>query len=151
MDLQVELHRVLQVLHEAGVEYALCGGLALAVHGAPRATTDIDLLMREDDVPTVLSLVEPLGYRFRANPMRFPDGMRIQRVTRIAGREAITLDLLLVDDAGATAEAFASRTTVSTGAGDVTVVSREGLVALKVWAGRPQDLADIQRLEDDDR
>ena len=33
-------------MDEAGVDYALCGGLAVAAHGAPRATRDIDLLGR---------------------------------------------------------------------------------------------------------
>jgi len=33
----------------------------------------------------------------------------------------------------------------------VSVVSREGLIRMKAWAGRPQDIADIARLRDLDR
>ena len=43
MDLIAELKRVTGAFDEAGLTYALCGGLAVAVHGAPRATTDLDL------------------------------------------------------------------------------------------------------------
>ena len=44
VDLLDELRALLATLDEQGLEYALVGALALAVHGAPRATTDIDLI-----------------------------------------------------------------------------------------------------------
>ena len=43
LDLLEELKNVLARLEQDGVPYALCGGLAMAVHGYPRATVDIDL------------------------------------------------------------------------------------------------------------
>ena len=45
MDLHQELVQLIDALEAAGAEYALCGGLALAVHGHPRFTKDIDLLV----------------------------------------------------------------------------------------------------------
>ncbi len=42
-DPYAELLALARALDAAGLEYALCGGLALAVYGAPRATRDIDL------------------------------------------------------------------------------------------------------------
>lgn len=149
MDLQVEFSRVIGALRDAGIEYAVCGGLAVAIHGAPRATKDIDLLVLEGDLESVLETVRPLGYRFRANLMRFPDGMRIQRVTRIDGRDLMTVDLLLVGEE--TREAWESRRPVETGEGTVSVIGRDALIALKIWAGRAQDLADVERLSGDDR
>ena len=41
VDLYAELTGIVSVLETRGIEYALCGGLALAIHGAPRATQDI--------------------------------------------------------------------------------------------------------------
>ena len=38
--------RRVRALERAKVPYALCGGLAVALHGFPRATKDIDLLSR---------------------------------------------------------------------------------------------------------
>ncbi len=140
MDLLVEFQRVVGAVEAAGVDYALCGGLAVALHGAPRATRDIDLLVREGDVESVLAALKPLGFTFRAKPMNFADGMRIRRVTRIDGRDLLTVDLILVGPE--TEEAFEARQIVAT---------EGGRVAVKVWAGRPQDLADVQRLADDDR
>lgn len=149
MDLQVELTRILATLHAAGIDHALCGGLAVAIHGAPRATKDIDLLVQEADVERILEAVRAVGYTFRAAPMRFPDGMRIQRVSRVADGAVLTVDLLLVDEN--TRPAWESRVNFRTEEGDVCVVGREALMAMKAWAGRPQDLYDIQRLQGDDR
>ena len=50
LDLYDELKAVLSALEKAEVPYALCGGLALAVYGHPRATVDIDLLVPADFV-----------------------------------------------------------------------------------------------------
>lgn len=49
MDLFAEVVALTAALEAAEVDYAICGGEALAVHGAPRATRDIDLLARETD------------------------------------------------------------------------------------------------------
>jgi hypothetical protein len=42
-----ELSQLISALSENGVEYAVCGGLSLAIHGFARATLDIDVLIRE--------------------------------------------------------------------------------------------------------
>ena len=55
-DLIAELEQLVDALHADAAEYALCGGLALAVHGHPRATKDIDLLVRAEAVPHLLAL-----------------------------------------------------------------------------------------------
>jgi hypothetical protein len=38
LDLEAELDAVIGALSHAGIEYAVCGGLAMAIHGKPRAT-----------------------------------------------------------------------------------------------------------------
>lgn len=45
MDLYDELKDLVSALHAHEIPYALCGGLALAVHGIPRSTIDIDLMV----------------------------------------------------------------------------------------------------------
>ena len=46
LDLYAELRRIVAALDAAGVPYALAGGLAVSIYTTPRATEDIDLLMR---------------------------------------------------------------------------------------------------------
>ena len=55
MTLFDELRGILEALESAQVPYALVGGLAVAVWGAPRATKDIDLLIRREDLPAALA------------------------------------------------------------------------------------------------
>jgi len=40
MDLLEELKNLAAKLHSEGIEYALCGGLAMAIYAMPRATLD---------------------------------------------------------------------------------------------------------------
>jgi hypothetical protein len=148
LDLEQELGAIVDALTAEKIEYALCGGLAMAVHGAPRATIDIDLLVREEDVERIRGIVSPLGFTFRAFPMTFAGGnVRIERVTKIdpSDGETLMLDLLLV-----TPElegAWLGRERRHWRDGMLTVVSREGLIQLKTYRSSTQDRADIERLE----
>jgi hypothetical protein len=144
IDLLEDFRALVSALEREGIEYAVVGALALAVHGFPRATKDIDLLIRKEDLGAVLRVAEPIGYRFPAEPMTFRDGMELQRVTKVAGGDHLTLDLLFVDDR--LEGVWASRKRVQSQRGSITVISRDALVEMKARAGRPQDLADLERL-----
>ena len=146
LDLYEQTLDVLSAFAAAGVPYALAGGVALAVHGVPRATIDIDVLIPPEQAERALELAAGLGFSVVALPMRFADGTEVRRATRIAGEDALTLDLLLAGPH--LASAWNGRQTVDTERGPVVVVSREGLIAMKAASGRPQDLADIERLRE---
>ncbi|HEY0158318.1 MAG TPA: hypothetical protein VGF28_13635 [Thermoanaerobaculia bacterium] len=146
MDLEEELGAVVDALHAAGVEYALCGGLALAVHGAPRATIDIDLLVGTGDVARVREIAEGLGFRFPAMPMNFSN-IRIDRITKIdAVGDTLMLDLLVTTPE--LEHVWRGRQHLPWKGRQISVVSREGLVTLKMLRASKQDLADIERLRD---
>ncbi len=146
LDLEQELDAVLSALDANHIEYALCGGLAMAIHGYPRATVDIDLLVKANDHARIFSAVEPLGFRVHAKPMTFYRGaVQIRRVTKIdSDGEALMLDLLFVTPANASA--WRSRQAVTWRGRSIAVVSPEGLIALKLRRASKQDLADIERL-----
>ena len=71
LDLTEELQAITRTLAERGIEYALCGGLAMAVHGLARATVDIDLLVREEDQQRALEAAADLGFVLPAGDMTF--------------------------------------------------------------------------------
>lgn len=150
MILYDELRSVLTALDEGGVDYALVGGLAVAVWGAPRATKDIDLLVQPDTLAQAMSAVRTRGFTFEALPFEFQDGMSLRRVNKVDQEGNImTVDFILVDRN--LAPAWASRSRLPFGEGYVVVVSREALIGMKALAARPQDIADIQHLKDLDR
>jgi hypothetical protein len=153
VDLFAEVIALTVALDAASVDYAICGGVALAIHGAPRATKDIDLLAREADLPRLRQVVQTCGFTIEALPMTFStSGISIHRFTKIEpdGR-TLMLDVLLAE--GALEAVWQTRARVafaSSGAPERTlwVVSRSGLITLKLAAGRPQDIVDIQRLQE---
>jgi hypothetical protein len=149
-DLEQELDQIRTVLDAQHIEYALCGGLAMAVHGAPRATIDIDLLINGEDVEHVENAAAPLGFRIKATPMTFSGGaIKIRRVSKIdpVDGEVLMLDLLLVTPQ--VASSWETREQRMWSGRPLTVVSKEGLVTLKVFRSSDQDRADIARLREE--
>lgn len=151
LDLIAELEHVVERLAEAGVEYAICGGLAVAIHGHPRATMDIDLLVQPEQVPLALAAAQAAGFDIPARLMTF--GLRtatprqVQRVSKLDPDTGalLSLDLLLV---GPTLDdVWRGRIAVTWRGRAIWLVSRDGLATMKRLAGRPQDLADLAALE----
>jgi hypothetical protein len=144
-DVYAELVALLEAFDTAGVEYALCGALALAAHGAPRATKDIDLIARKEDHDRIRELARGLGYVFEALPMEFSgSGIEVQRYSKLVDGRPLMLDLLWLIPK--LERVWADRVRLAWRDRTLTVVSREGLITLKLTAGRPQDLVDIQSL-----
>jgi hypothetical protein len=151
LDLYDELAALLDALEAANAEYAVCGGLAMAIHGFPRATIDVDLVVPTTAAEAVLECARGLGYTIPADPMPLAGGaVEIRRVSKIdaASRDLLSLDLLVVTPA--IEQVWRERTRVRWERGELWVVSRQGLVHLKRLRGSGQDLDDIKRLEGDE-
>ncbi len=132
------------------IPYAVCGGWAMAIHGALRATIDIDLMVQSDDLEMAWEVAQSLGYNVEGVPLNFDDGaIQIRRISKIDPdrKQLITVDFLLVPEG--TREVWTGRETLPWRHGTISAVSREGLIKLKELSGRPQDLVDIQRLQDE--
>jgi hypothetical protein len=146
MDLLGEYTALVEGLRSAGVEYATCGGLAMAVHGFIRATKDIDLLIQEQDVEQAFSVARSLGFD-EGLPLDFNAGkFKLRRLSKIdsEARELVTIDFLIVTDW--MKDVWDERQEVEWESGRAWVVSREGLIKMKTLAGRDQDLVDIRNL-----
>jgi hypothetical protein len=150
LNLYDEFKSLIARLAEMNAEYAVCGGLAMAVHGFPRATIDIDLLIPEESLNETLSVADQLGYTIVAMPMKFAGGkIDIRRVSKLdtESGDVLTLDLLLVTSA--IEEVWESRLEALWENQKLLVVSRAGLIALKSLRNSEQDLADIKRLTEE--
>lgn len=145
-----ELRDLIAALNRGGIDYALCGGIAMAIHGRPRATVDIDMLILAEALSDTLRIAGDLGYTVRGLDMHFPrDVIEIRRVSKIdrARKAVLTLDMILVTEA--IREVWDTRVKARLGGDNLFVVSKEGLITLKKMSGRPQDLADISALTED--
>jgi len=119
------------------------------VWGVPRATKDIDLLVLPDAIERAKEAAARRGFVRSAGPIRFRDGVSIERVRRVRDGALLTVDFMLVNE-GLSA-AWASRIQLRAAEHSLTVVSRDALMAMKLAAARPQDIADVEKLQDLDR
>lgn len=135
----------LLVLNRTGVVYALCGGLAVGVHGFIRATKDIDVVVDTDaDAAVATQALLANGWLAHADTIDFPDGFRLLRLFKVFGRDLHVLDLLRSPDG----QSWARHRERSELDGAICwVLDRPTLIGMKRLAGRPQDLIDIQNLE----
>lgn len=118
MDLYLELQSLLHALQRDQVDYALCGGFALAVYGIVRATEDIDLMVLESSLPHIRQTVESLGFRLASSALLFhEDQVQIHRLVKTwqNSEDSVVLDLLLVSPL--IKPAWDTRTIVSTDLG----------------------------------
>lgn len=151
LDIYDELRKLIGLLDEHEINYALCGGLAMAIHARPRSTIDIDMLILSESLERVLPIALELGYNIRGKDLSFANGViEIRRVSKIdpESGDLLSLDLLLV-----THEIFPiweSRTIADWEGGKLSVVSRNGLISLKKLRGSGQDQDDIKALEGGD-
>ena len=137
-------------LVDARVPFAVCGGIAMSIHARPRATIDIDLLAPSDAIPSLEGALAPLGFVRRGEPLHLARGeIVLHRLTRIVSGDPDVLGLDVIEvRSGATGRAWETRLSLEWEECPVTVVSREGLIALKRLGGSPRDLADIDALEE---
>ncbi|MEW6752489.1 MAG: nucleotidyl transferase AbiEii/AbiGii toxin family protein [Candidatus Latescibacterota bacterium] len=149
LDLYEELRALVTSLADRRIDYALCGGLAMAVHGIPRATVDIDLVVLAEAIDQVKDLAQRLGFAMEAGPRRFREGaVEIHRLSKPdpESEDFVSLDLLVVTPL--LREVWDSREVVAWEGAPLRVVSRAGLVILKSLRGSGQDRDDIARLQE---
>ena len=148
MELTTELGAIVEALDTAKIPYAVCGGIAVTLHGYTRFTQDIDLLIRPEHLDGALAAVAPLGYVLEGGniPLGYgePSARDLFRISKAQERDLMTLDLLIVNPL--IEPVWSSRIEFAWEGRVLTVVSLEGLAVLKRLAGRPQDLLDLDKL-----
>ena len=147
MDLFEELTQLCLRFEAAGIEYALCGGLAMAVYAFPRSTLDIDIMIEAESLEGAKQVGRDLGFGIDAGLMTFRGGaVHIHRLTKIphGSPDPLVLDMLLVTPP--VRPVWETRQRVSWEGGELPVVSPQGLIQLKSMRGSGQDRDDIEHL-----
>ncbi len=145
---------LLRILSEAGVECIIIGGVAAAVHGAARATFDLDIVYRrtpENVRRLVLALTPhhpylrgaPPGLPFRWDVATIQHGLNFTLTTDIGD-----LDILGEIVGGGGYDALLPSTVVIRAFGvDCRLLNLDRLIEVKRAAGRPKDFEAIAELE----
>ncbi|MFZ5469914.1 MAG: nucleotidyl transferase AbiEii/AbiGii toxin family protein [Myxococcota bacterium] len=142
----IELLRDLQVpLSRLGLRWYVFGAQALAVHGIPRHTLDVDVTVEvpQSQLGALLTLLEQAGFRLRISEGVDSFVAQTRVLPLFHARTGLPMDLVLAGPGPE--EEFLSRAThVDIGETRVPVVSAEDLVVLKVLSGRDKDRSDIR-------
>ena len=138
---------MLNALSAEAAEVLVVGAYAVAGHGLPRATGDIDLWVRPtpENAARVWRALERFGApRSRLSPASFTERDIVYQI----GVPPNRIDLLTTIDGVSFADAWADRVTSTVDGVTFQMISKRHLLANKRATGRPQDLADVARLEE---
>lgn len=137
---------ILSAFNAEGVEFLLVGAYALAAHGAPRATGDLDLWISpsaENAGRTWRALV-----RFGASLTGLSEADLSTPGTVVQiGREPCRIDLLTAIDGVGFDEAWGAKREIQVDGMTIPVIGRREFLKNKRATGRLKDLADAERLE----
>lgn len=124
----------------------MVGAYALAAHGLPRATGDLDLWVAPTagNAPRVLRALARFGAPLSG--ITEDDLAATDQVLQI-GVPPRRIDLVTSIDAVEFPAAWAARAEITVDGVRLPVLGREHLIRNKRAVGRPQDLADVARLE----
>lgn len=140
------LHRLARRLPENDIEYAVIGGMALALHGLVRPTQDVDLLLSREGLERFHEHLIGQGY------VTLFSGARKHFRDTVTG---VIVEVVTSGDPGDGREkpvAFPDPASVSVSLGEISVVGLETLIELKLASGlsaehrRLRDLGDVQLL-----
>ena len=149
---------IVEALAARGIRFVIVGGVAVVLHGVPRTTFDLDVLLdlNAENVRAFIDVMAEQGLAARApvDPFGLADAdMRNTWITQknlkafsFADPRGGTVDVLLVapvDYAGAIADAQE----ISVRAAKVKIASIPTLIRLKEAAGRDKDRSDIEALQ----
>jgi hypothetical protein len=137
---------MLDALSAAGAEFLIVGAHALAAHGRPRATGDLDLWVRPTKANAERVWQALVRFGAPLNELRVSDLATPQTVFQI-GIAPARIDILTSLTGLDFEEAWPRRTMIEVEGRVLPFLSREDLIRNKSALGRPRDLADIDDLE----
>lgn len=137
---------LLRALSDAEARFLIVGAYALAVHGRPRATKDLDIWVEagDENAPRVISALRAFGAPLMGlaeEDLRRP-GVGLQ-----IGIEPGRIDILTAISGVRFEEAWPSRLATTFGDVGCSVIGLDHFLKNKRAAGRPQDLADVDAIE----
>ena len=145
MEAQPDFRELLALFNEHEVEYMIVGGYALAFHGAPRYTGDMDIFVRldTDNAHRILAALDAFG--FGSVGLTAADFENSDKVVQL-GVPPIRVDIMTSLTGVSWEDAFASRTEGKYGDVPVYYIGRERFISNKRAIGRKKDLADLEAL-----
>ena len=145
MEVQPDFKELLALFNDHRVSYVIVGGYALAFHGAPRFTGDLDIFVKPDHENAGRIVAALAAFGFASLGLTESDFEQADQVIQL-GVAPVRIDLITSLTGVSWEEAFAGKVPSSYGAVPVCYIGREQFVLNKRATGRKRDLADLEAL-----
>ena len=145
MDLEGDFKEFVELLTARNVRFLVVGGFALAAHGLPRTTNDLDVWIWTDEGNAEAMASALVEFGFGSLNIPASDFVKPNLVLQL-GYEPDRIDVLTSIDGVDFDQAWEHRIEVVVDKTPVPVISKMHMVINKWVAGRPQDLVDLEKL-----
>ena len=145
MDFHQDFRDLCSLLNAKNIDYLIVGGYAVAFHGAPRFTGDLDILI-EPSVDHVNRMLEALGeFGFPTKKVTAGYLLDQHKILQL-GRVPVQVHVMTRISGLSWQAAWESKQRGTYGGVPVCFLGREALITNKRAAGRAKDLADLEAL-----
>lgn len=145
MEVQKDFEEFLALLNAHEVDFMIVGGYALAYHGAPRYTGDIDVFVKPDrkNAQRIIKVLEEFG--FSSLELSIDDFQNEDNVVQL-GLQPVRIDIITSISGVSWEQADATKEPGLYGNVPVNYIGKKQYVANKKAIGRAKDIADIEAL-----
>jgi hypothetical protein len=145
MEVQPDFRELLELFNAHRVDYLIVGGYALAFHGAPRFTGDLDIFVKPDPENAQRIIAALTDFGFGSSGLTPVDFTHLERVVQL-GIPPVRLDLITSLTGVTWTEAFAGKKAGLYGDIPTWFIGRQQFITNKRALGRKRDLADLEAL-----
>jgi len=144
--LNQDFKECIQLLNEHRVRYLVVGGYAVAIHGYPRYTKNIHILIEPEEKNAERLLDALSDYGFGSLGLTKDDFLEKDQIIQL-GYPPARIDFLTRLEGVTFQECYEKKYIIEIDGIPVTVINPEHLKTNKKATGRPQDLADVDNLQ----
>jgi predicted nucleotidyltransferase len=146
MTLAQDFEDFIKLLHKNEVDYLVVGGYALAFHGKPRHTGDLDVWINNSEANAEKLVLAIADFGLSSLGLTKSDFMQEGYVTQI-GYPPLRIDLLNSIDGVKFEDAFPNRLSVDVNGFNVNYIGLKEFIKNKTASGRSQDIADLKEIK----
>lgn len=146
MTLSKDFEDFVLLLNKFDVEYMVVGGYALAFHGKPRFTGDLDIWINisESNAEKLVKVIEAFG--MKSLQFKKEDFLQPGYVSQI-GYPPLRIDILNSIDGVHFKDAYTNRQMIQEGDLEIFYIGLNDLIKNKVASGRKQDIEDVKEIK----
>jgi hypothetical protein len=148
MNVEKDFRDLFALFNAHGVEYMIVGGYAVAFHGAPRYTGDMDIYVKADVANAQRVIAALTEFGFGSLELTAADFEKPDIVIQL-GFPPVRIDIMTSISGVSWEEAYAGRVQSTYGEATVYYIGRKQFFANKRSTGRKQDIADLEALGED--